>query len=86
MVAVRKLFEWLEAEKLYPNIAKGVKGAKRDIVVMNCAAALVVGGKASDLKDGVELAQQTVDSGAALEKLKTFVEKAGNPGQLNKYI
>lgn len=29
MTTVRKLYEWLEAEKLYPNIAKGVKGAKK---------------------------------------------------------
>ena len=55
-------------------------------MVMNSAAALVVGGKASDIKDGVELAQQTIDSGAALEKLKSFVEVAGDTGQLGKYI
>ncbi len=29
LVVVRKFFEWLEAQKVYPNIAKGVKGAKR---------------------------------------------------------
>ena len=29
MTAVRKLFEWLESEKVYPNIAKGVKGTKK---------------------------------------------------------
>lgn len=29
LTAVRKLFEWLEAEKIYPNIAKGVKGARK---------------------------------------------------------
>jgi len=68
------------------KILQGQKGPKRDIVVMNSAAALVVGGKASDIKDGVELAQQTIDSGAALEKLKSFVEVAGDTGQLGKYI
>ncbi|MCG7849436.1 MAG: anthranilate phosphoribosyltransferase [ANME-2 cluster archaeon] len=68
------------------KILKGEKGAKRDIVVMNSAAALVVGEKASDLKDGVELAQQTIDNGTALEKLKNFVKTAGVPDQLNKYL
>ncbi|MFV9629766.1 MAG: anthranilate phosphoribosyltransferase [Methanosarcinales archaeon] len=68
------------------KLLKGHKNAKRDIVIMNCAAALVVGEKASDLKDGIELAQQTVDSGNALEKLKTFVEIAGSPEQLNTYL
>ncbi|MDF1556786.1 MAG: anthranilate phosphoribosyltransferase [ANME-2 cluster archaeon] len=68
------------------KILKGQKGAKRDIVVMNSAAALVVGEKASDLKDGVELAQQTIDNNAGLEKLKDFVKTAGEPDQLNKYL
>jgi len=68
------------------KILKGEKGAKRDIVVMNSAAALVVGEKASDLKDGLELAQQTIDNGTALEKLKNFVKTAGVPDQLNKYL
>lgn len=31
LVAVRKFFEWLEGNKLYPNIAKGIKGAKRSL-------------------------------------------------------
>ncbi|MCK4928770.1 MAG: anthranilate phosphoribosyltransferase, partial [Methanosarcinales archaeon] len=68
------------------KILKGQKGAKRDIVVMNSAAALVVGEKADDLKDGVELAQQTIDNGAGLDKLKSFVKIAGEPAQLNKYL
>lgn len=29
IIAVRKLFEWLESEKIYPNIAKSIKGARR---------------------------------------------------------
>ncbi|MCL7474413.1 MAG: anthranilate phosphoribosyltransferase [Methanosarcinales archaeon] len=68
------------------KILKGKKGAKRDIVVMNSAAALVVGEKASDLKDGIELAQQTIDNGSALEKLRNFVNIAGVADQLNKYL
>lgn len=31
LVAVRKFFEWAEGHKLYPNIARGIKGAKRSI-------------------------------------------------------
>ncbi|MCL7412548.1 MAG: anthranilate phosphoribosyltransferase [ANME-2 cluster archaeon] len=68
------------------KIVKGKKGPKRDIVVMNSAAALVVGEKASDLKDGIELAQQTIDNGSALEKLRNFVNIAGVPDQLNNYL
>lgn len=67
------------------RILKGNKGPKRDIVVMNSAAALMVGGKVADLEDGIELAQQTIDSGAAINKLKAFVQASGDPAQLTKY-
>jgi anthranilate phosphoribosyltransferase len=40
---------------------------------MNAAAALVAGGKARDLKDGVGLAAQSIDSGAARDKLQALV-------------
>ena len=48
------------------------KGAYRDIVCLNAAAGLIIGGKAKTLKDGISLAIETIDSGkakAALEKL-----------------
>ena len=50
------------------------KGAKRDAAVINAAAALFVAGKAGNLRDAVKLAQETIDSGRALTKLKQFVE------------
>jgi anthranilate phosphoribosyltransferase len=40
---------------------------------MNAAAALVVGAKARDLKEGVELAARSIDTGAAREKLERLV-------------
>jgi len=54
------------------QILGGGDGPKRDIVLMNAAAALVAGGKAKDLKDGVVLAQRSIDSGAALAKLEAL--------------
>jgi anthranilate phosphoribosyltransferase len=53
----------------------GEKGPYRDIVLINAAAALIVAGKARDLKEGVALAAEALDSGAAkttLEKLVKF--------------
>jgi anthranilate phosphoribosyltransferase len=47
----------------------GEPGPKRDIVLMNASAALVAGGKARDLKEGVELAARSIDGGAARTKL-----------------
>lgn len=50
-------------------VLRGDKGAARDIVVLNAAAALVVAGVSPDLADGVRRAQQALDSGAAQAKL-----------------
>lgn len=47
----------------------GIKSAYRDAVLLNSAAALVVADTASDLKTGVEMAVESIDSGAAQEKL-----------------
>ncbi|MFD2738670.1 anthranilate phosphoribosyltransferase [Sulfitobacter aestuarii] len=52
----------------------GAKSAYRDAVLLNAAAALVVADAASDLKSGVEMARQSIDSGAASEKLTRVAE------------
>ena len=54
-------------------VLAGESGPRRDIVVMNASAALVVGGKARDFKEGVALAAQSIDSGAAEAKLSGLV-------------
>jgi len=51
--------------------------SKRDIVVANAAAALVVGGKTDDLKEGAALARESIDSGSAYEKLRSLIELSG---------
>ena len=48
------------------------QGAKRDIVLANAGAAVYVSGLADDLRDGVELAAQAIDTGAAAETLETM--------------
>jgi len=54
------------------SILQGEKGPKRDIVLINAAAALVVAGKAGDLKEGLALAAASIDSGAGLAKLEAL--------------
>lgn len=51
-----------------------IKGAKRDIVVINAALGLYAGGKAESVADGVKLAQEIIDSGKAYDKLNEFVK------------
>ncbi|MCS7178145.1 MAG: anthranilate phosphoribosyltransferase [Anaerolineae bacterium] len=55
------------------SILQGEQGPRRDVVLLNAAAALVAGNCAADLREGLSLAAWSVDSGAALEKLETLV-------------
>jgi len=52
------------------EILEGERGAKRDMVVLNAAAAIAAGGKAADLAEGVAVAASALDSGAAVARLK----------------
>ncbi len=54
-------------------VLAGEAGPRRDIVLMNAAAALVVGGKARDFKEGVALSAQSIDSGAAAASLAGLI-------------
>lgn len=51
-------------------------GADRDLVVFNAGAAIYVGGKAADMQEGIIIAQESIDSGAAAAKLAAVREIA----------
>jgi anthranilate phosphoribosyltransferase len=55
------------------ELLAGKAGPFRDIVLLNAAAALIVGGKARSLSDGVTLAARSIDSGAAKAALDKLV-------------
>jgi anthranilate phosphoribosyltransferase len=55
--------------------------AKTDIVLVNAAAGIIVGGKASDFKEAIEIARTSIISGAAYAKLKTLVKASGGTMQ-----
>jgi anthranilate phosphoribosyltransferase len=55
------------------EILQGKPGPKRNIVLINAAAALVCTGKAGDLKEGIGLAENAIDNGAAAEKLQQLI-------------
>ena len=60
------------------DVLTGIKGPRRDIVLLNAAAGLVAAGLADDLKIGVEMGAEAIDSGqaaATLEKLRRFGAK-----------
>jgi len=60
------------------DVLTGIPGARRDIVLLNAAATLVAAGLAGDLKEGVVMGAEAIDSGqaaATLAKLRQFGEK-----------
>ena len=52
---------------------KGKAGPFRDVAILNAAAALVVAGKAKDLKEGAALAAKSIDSGEAEGRLDRLI-------------
>ena len=63
-----------ENARITEEILEGKGGAKRDIVLLNASAAIVAGGKADTLKEGLVAAAESIGSGAALEKLRALRE------------
>lgn len=50
------------------------KGTRRNAVLMNAGAGIYIGGKAASMKEGIGMAEELIDSGAALEVLKKFIK------------
>ncbi len=64
------------------DVVTGIKGPRREIVLLNAAAALVAAGLAGDLKEGVTRGAEAIDSGeaaATLAKLRAFGAKHSRP-------
>ena len=54
------------------SVLDGEQGPRRDIVLLNAAAALVTAEKANGLREGIELAAESIDTGAAMNALEHF--------------
>ncbi len=63
------------------DVLAGQKSPKRDVVLLNAAAALVAGGKADHLADALPLAAHAIDSGAAARKLDALVKFTNGKSQ-----
>ena len=62
-----------ENAKILLSILKGERGPKRDVVLMNSSAALVVAARATDFRDAMLIASDAIDSGNALRKLQDII-------------
>jgi anthranilate phosphoribosyltransferase len=60
--------------RIIRQVLQGGSGPPREIVLANAAAALVAAGAARDWLDGMRLAAESIDSGAAVRKLDALVE------------
>jgi anthranilate phosphoribosyltransferase len=56
------------------EVLRGSPGPRRDIVVLNAAAAFVASSRANDLREGIKIAIESIDAGRALRKLEQLIE------------
>jgi anthranilate phosphoribosyltransferase len=63
-----------ENAEIVKSILAGEKGPRRDIVVLNSAFAITASGIVSNPRDGIKVAQESIDSGAAMKKLNELVK------------
>ncbi len=56
------------------EVLSGTPGARRDIVLLNSALGIVAGEKAKDIREGIALAEECIDSRAAIKKLQALIE------------
>ena len=56
------------------SVLQGEKSSKRDVVLLNSAAALVAAGRVDTIADGLPLAMKSIDSGASMGKLEALVK------------
>jgi anthranilate phosphoribosyltransferase len=56
------------------DVLEGVSGPKRDVVLLNAAAAFISTEKTQDLREGIAMAEESIDSGRAMKKLKELIQ------------
>jgi anthranilate phosphoribosyltransferase len=66
-----------ENAAIVTRVLEGENGPARDVVMLNAAAAIMVGGAASDLAAGMDRAREAIDSGAARDVLRRLIDLTG---------
>jgi len=69
-----------ENAQITRNILNGEKGPKRNVVLINAAAALVAAGQAEDLKQGIRIAKKAIDDGGAAKKMEALIKYSQENG------
>ncbi|RAK11896.1 anthranilate phosphoribosyltransferase [Halanaerobium saccharolyticum] len=63
-----------ENKQITLDILKGKKGPKRDVILLNSAAAFLVENRVDSLQEGVKMAAELIDSGKAMQKLEELIQ------------
>lgn len=63
--------------RIIRSVLSGEDGPRRDIVILNAAAAIYLGDKAGSIADGIKSAERSIDSGRALDKLENLILLSG---------
>jgi len=63
-----------ECAKILGDVLSGKTGPQRDVVLLNSAAALIAADKANNFESGIKMAAESIDTGAAQEKLEKLIE------------
>ena len=69
-----------ENAEIMTDVLRGASGPRRDVVVANAAGGIVAGGKAADLREGVQIAQESIDSGRGYGEAGTAQESQPRAG------
>ncbi len=59
------------------RVLRGEPGPRRDVVLLNSSAVFVAAEKVSNLRDGIEMARESIDSGRAMQKLEEMIRFSG---------
>ncbi|MGA7104887.1 MAG: bifunctional anthranilate synthase component II/anthranilate phosphoribosyltransferase [Candidatus Deferrimicrobiaceae bacterium] len=63
--------------RILKEVLSGKPGFTRDAVLLNAGFAIVAGGKAEDVREGIALAKRSIDSGVAMDRLRKFLDILG---------
>jgi anthranilate phosphoribosyltransferase len=67
-----------ENAEILLQVLKGEKGPYRDTVLLNAGIGIYTANKADSIQEGVKVAQECIDTGAAYEKLRKLIEKSSS--------
>ncbi|MGZ8968675.1 MAG: anthranilate phosphoribosyltransferase [Telluria sp.] len=83
--AIRTLGPRGNAELIQSVFSNQLRGAPRDAIILNSSAALIIGGRAANFREGIALAEELIEAGAVSRKLNEMVDASHGFGDHNPF-